>query len=276
MPRIAALDGTGLYVKEWGPSEGAPVVLMHGWPLSSDTWDDLALTLSEAGRRVVAYDRRGFGRSDQPPGGYDYDGFSDDLARVLAATKALEDVTLAGFSMGGGEVARYMSRHGGAGVSKAILIGSVVPGLLKTADRPEGVPKEVFEGMIAGIKADRPKFFAEFAKAFYGFGPKNPAVSEEILRWTFNLAMQAGLKGTVDCVKAFGETDFRPDLPAFKVPTLIIHGDDDQIVPIDVSARAAAKGIKGSKLVEIKGGPHGLLASHKAEVAKAVLDFLKS
>ncbi len=272
MARVKARDGTKLYVKTWG--EGRPVVLIHGWPLSSDTWDELALTLAEEGHRVVAYDRRGFGRSDQPWSGHDYDTFSDDLAAVLEATDSGKHATLVGFSMGGGEVARYMSRHKGAGVDKAVLIGSVVPGLLKTADRPEGVPREVFEGMISGIRADRPKFFAGFAKAFYGFG--KTSVSEEVLNWTFDMAMQAGLRGTVECVKAFGTTDFRPDLPAFKVPTLVIHGDDDQIVPIDVSARAAAKGIKGARLHEIKGGPHGLLASHKDEIAQTLSAFLKA
>lgn len=272
MSRVKTKDGTKLFVKTWG--EGRPVLLMHGWPLSSATWDDLALTLAEAGYRAIAYDRRGFGRSDQPWSGYDYDGFADDLAEVVAATGA-KDATLVGFSMGGGEVARYMSRHKGKGVAQAVLIGSVVPGLLKRKDHPEGVPQDLFDGMIAVIRENRPKFFAEFSKNFYGFG-KNPAVTQEILDWTLDLALQAGLRGTVECVKAFGTTDFRPDLPAFTKPTLIIHGDDDQIVPIEITARAAAKAIKGAKLHEVKGGPHGLLASHKDEVAKTLLAFLKA
>lgn len=273
MSRVKTRDGTELFVKIWG--EGRPVVLIHGWPLSSATWDDLALDLAEAGHQAIAYDRRGFGRSDQPWSGYDYDTFADDLAEVIAATGA-KDATLVGFSMGGGEVARYLSRYQGKDVAQAVLIGSVVPGLLKREDHPEGVPQEVFDGMIAGIRENRPKFFAEFSKNFYGYGKKNPAVTSEILDWTLDLALQAGLRGTVECVKAFGTTDFRPDLPAFDKPTLVIHGDDDQIVPIAITARAVAKAVKGAQLHEIKGGPHGLLASHKAEVSKALSAFLKA
>ena len=198
MPYIKTRDGTDLYVKDWG--EGRPVVLIHGWPLSADSWDAQALALADAGFRAIAYDRRGFGRSGQPWTGYDYDTLSDDLADVLAATVATEDATIVGFSMGGGEVARYMGRHDGKGVIAAGLIGSVVPYLSKADDNPNGAPPEVFEGMLAGIAADRPGFFAGFLKTFFGIGGAGPQVGPETVQWAWNIAMQAGLRGTLECV----------------------------------------------------------------------------
>ncbi len=273
MTFVKAKDETKLYVKDWG--QGRPVILLHGWPLSADSFDDLSMAIANTGLRAIAYDRRGFGRSDQPWNGYDYDTLADDLAAVIEQTGA-QDATLAGFSMGGGEVARYMSRHGGKNIKQAILISSVVPYLLKTDDNPKGVDQSVFNSMAQGIKEDRAKFWSSFFKDFYGAGMLSHSVSDEVLEWSRDLAMQASLKATLDCASAFAATDFRGDLAAFKVPTLIIHGTKDKTVPIDVSARAAAAGITGSSLLEYDGGPHGLLATHKQRIQDDVLNFLKT
>jgi pimeloyl-ACP methyl ester carboxylesterase len=275
MPYIEAQDGTELYVKDWGDEDGRPVILIHGWPLSADSWDDVALALAEAGYRVIAYDRRGFGRSDQPWEGYDYDTFADDLRDVIDSAEIESGAALVGFSMGGGEVARYMSRHGGQGVSQAALIGSVVPYLLKGDDNPKGAPAEVFGQIKAGTRQDRPDFFRGFFKDFYGVGVISHRVSQGVLDWSWRLAMQAGLKGTLACVDAFGMTDFRPDLPHFKVPTLIIHGTKDATVPIEASARAAHAGIAGSRLLEYEGSPHGLFATDKDRLIRDLLAFLR-
>lgn len=271
MTHITTRDAVKLYVKDWG--EGPAVVLMHGWPLSSDTFDDMSSAIANSGRRAIAYDRRGFGRSQQPWGGYDYNTLSDDLAAVIQETGA-EDVTLVGFSMGGGEVARYMSRHGGAKVSKAVLIASVVPYMLQTSDNPNGVPQAIFDSMTLGMREDRAKFWSSFFKDFYGVGMLSQPVSDEVLDWSCALAMQASLKATLDCANSFATTDFRPDLKAFTVPTLIIHGTGDKTVPIDATARPAAAGIAGSSLLEYDGAPHGLLASHKTQVITDVLQFI--
>ena len=272
MPYIKAADGTDLYVKDWG--SGRPVILLHGWPLNADSWDDQAYALAEAGHRVIAYDRRGFGRSGQPFAGYDYDTLADDLATVIEATGAT-DAALVGFSMGGGEVARYMSRHGGKGVVQAGLIASVVPYVLQDDSNPHGVPGEGLDQIKAGLLKDRPHFLAGFAQDFYGVGWISSPVTQEVLDWTLMMAMQAGLKGTVACVDAFGRTDFRPDLPAFGVPTLIVHGTADKTVPIDATARAAARGISQATLVEYDGSPHGLLATDKDRISAELLDFLR-
>jgi pimeloyl-ACP methyl ester carboxylesterase len=269
MPMIETDDGTALYLKEWG--DGPAVVLIHGWPLSADSWDDQALAIAEHGYRVIAYDRRGFGRSDQPWDGYDYDTLADDLAAVIEACDA-ENPALIGFSMGGGEVARYVSRHGG--VRKAALVASVVPFLLQTGDHPEGAPQAVFDGIKAGIKADRAQFLKGFLKDFYGVGLLSAPVSDEQVEWSLQVALQAGLKGTLDCVDAFSATDFRPDLASFTMPTLIIHGTQDKTVPIDITARAAAKAIPHARLIEYDGAPHGLLATHKDAVTKDLIAFL--
>ncbi len=272
MPTVTTPDQTRLHVKDWG--QGRPVVMMHGWPLSADTFDDLSIALAEAGLRAISYDRRGFGRSDQPWTGYDYDTLADDLAAVLEQCDA-EDVTLLGFSMGGGEVARYLSRHGGRNVRQAILVSSVVPYLPKTDDNPDGVPTSTFDEMTRGMKEDRAKFWSSFFKDFYGIGLMSQPVSDEVLAWSADLAMRAGLRPTLACAQAFATTDFRPDLPHFKVPTLIIHGTADKTVPIDTSARAAARAIAGSTLVEYDGGPHGLFASHKERLIRDVLAFVR-
>ncbi|MDB5931040.1 MAG: alpha/beta hydrolase fold protein [Polaromonas sp.] len=273
MNYVTTADSTQLYFKDWG--SGQPVILLHGWPLSADSWDDQAMAIADAGYRVIAYDRRGFGRSSQPWSGYDYDTLADDLAAVIEQTGA-QDAVLAGFSMGGGEVARYMSRHGGKGVSKAALIASVVPFMLKTADNPDGTEQAVFEKMTKGMKEDRAKFFAGFFEDFYGVGMISSPVSDELAQSSWNVAMQASLKATLACAGAFATTDFRPDLAAFKVPTLIIHGTADKTVPIDASARAAAKAIPQAKLIEYDGAPHGLQATHKDQLTQDLLDFLKA
>ena len=270
MPMIETDDGTALYLKEWG--DGPAVVLIHGWPLSADSWDDQALALADYGYRVISYDRRGFGRSDQPWDGYDYDTLADDLAAVIEACD-VETPALVGFSMGGGEIARYLSRHGG-GVRKAALISAVVPFMLQTSDNPGGVPQSVFDGIKEGLNKDRAHFLKGFFKDFYGVGMLSQPVSDELLDSSLQVALQAGLKGTLDCVDAFSGTDFRGDMAAFTMPTLIIHGTADKTVPIDVSARLAAKAIPHAKLIEYDGAAHGLLATHKDAVTKDLIAFL--
>jgi len=272
MPMIKTRDGTLLRTKIWGT--GRPVILLHGWPLSSDTWDDHAMAIAENGMQAIAYDRRGFGRSDQPWLGYDYDSLADDLADVIKETGA-NDATLVGFSMGGGEVARYMSRHRGEHVKQIALIASVVPYMPQTEDNPNGTPKSVFADMAEQMQADRAKFFGSFFDTFYGVGILSQPVSDEVLQWSFNLAMMAGLKPTLACAQAFSSTDFRPDLGSIRVPTLIIHGTSDQTVPIDASARAAAAAIPTSRLLEYSGAPHGLLVTHKEKVTADLLHFLR-
>ncbi len=273
MPYITTRDGTDIYVKEWG--SGRPVILLHGWPLNADSWDAQAMALAEAGFRAIAYDRRGFGRSDQPWTGYDYDTLSDDLADVMEETGVTGDATIVGFSMGGGEVARYMSRHGGKGVIAAGLVSSVVPFMLKTDDNPEGTPQSTFDQIADGIREDRPKFFRNtFTPQFYGVGYISSPVSDDILDWSTALAMQAGLKPTLACAEAFGHTDFRPDLAAFQVPTLIVHGTSDKTVPIDAAGRAAAAAIANSQLVEYDGAPHGLNVTHSQRLTDDLLTFL--
>lgn len=272
MPFLKTRDGTELYVKDWG--QGRPVILLHGWPLNADMWDATAMALAEAGFRAIAYDRRGFGRSGQPWSGYNYDTLADDLADVMAAAGA-ENATLIGFSMGGGEVARYMSRHEGKNVAAAALVSSVVPYMLRTGDNPDGVPADTFEQMKDGIREDRNRFFRHtFAPGFYGVGWVTSPVSNDLLDWATRTATMASLKATLDCVDAFGTTDFRPDLPAFRVPTLIVHGTADKTVPIDPSARAAHRGIPGSQLVEYDGEPHGLTDTAGERFRRDLLTFL--
>ncbi len=271
MNYVATKDKTKIYVKDWGT--GTPVILIHGWPLSSDSWDDQAMAIANAGHRAIAYDRRGFGRSSQPWSGYDYDTLSDDLAAVIEQTGA-HDAVLVGFSMGGGEVARYMSRHGGKSVSKAVLVSSVLPYRLKTRDNPIGTEQAAFDKTALAINEDRAKFLAGFFKDFFGVGMISQLVSDELLEWARSVAMQAGLKATLECVKSFSSTDFRGDLAAFKVPTLIIHGTEDKTVPIDASARVAVKGIAQCELIEYDGAPHGLFATHKERLTKDLLDFI--
>lgn len=271
MNYVTTNDKTKLYFKSWGT--GRPVVLLHGWPLSSDSWDDQAMALAKAGYRAIAYDRRGFGRSSQPWSGYDYDTLADDLATVIEQTEA-KDATVVGFSMGGGEVARYMSRHGGKAVVQSALISSVVPFMLKTDSNPLGTEQSVFDEMAMGMSVDRTKFFGEFFKDFFGNGLPALSVSHELLEWARDVSMQASLPATLECAKAFTSTDFREDLSAFNVPTLIIHGTLDKIVPIDPAGRAAARGIAQSALIEYEGAPHGLFATHKLRLTQDLLTFL--
>ncbi len=268
MTYIKTRDEQKLYIKDWGT--GRPVILMHGWPLSADSWDEGAMAIADAGFRAIAYDRRGFGRSSQPFNGYDYDTLADDLADVIQETGA-KDATLLGFSMGGGEVARYMSRHGGKSVTQAGLIASVVPYLQKTADNPNGVDPAVFAKMTAAMKEDRAHFFGGFFKDFFG-----GKASDEVLEWARKQALEASFKATLACANAFATTDFRPDLASFSVPTLIIHGTADKTVPIDPTGRAAANGIKGAKLIEYEGAPHGLFVTDKERLTADLIAFLES
>ena len=271
MALFTTRDGTDLYYNDWG--QGAPIVLIHGWPLDADMWSAQALALAEKGHRVVAYDRRGFGRSSQPWHGFDYDTLADDLAQLIDHLD-LEQVTLAGFSMGGGEVARYLGRHGGARVARAVLIGAVTPFLLKTETNPTGVDQSVFDGMIAGLRADRAHFLADFAPSFYGNTMLKKRVSSEVLDWTFAMAMLASPRATIACVPAFSATDFRPDMAAFTMPTLIIHGTADQTVPIDAAGRVAARMIPHAKLIEYDDEPHGIPATAADRLTADLLAFM--
>ena len=273
MSYITTQDHTKLFYKDWG--SGKPVIFLHGWPLSSDSWDDHAMAVADAGFRSIAYDRRGFGRSTHPWNGYDYNTLADDLAAVIEQTGASE-VTLVGFSMGGGEIARYMDRHQGKGISKAVLVSSVVPFMLKTEDNPTGTDQTVFDEMTINMIEDRAAFFTDFFKKFYGVNMLNHPASQEILEWSRSTAMLANLKGTLACAGAFSSTDFRPDLSAFNVPTLIIHGTDDETVPIDASGRAAAAAIPNSQLIEYEGAPHGLLVTEKQRFTNDLLNFLQN
>lgn len=272
MHHVTTADKTTLYIKDWG--EGRPVILLAGWPLTADSWDDQAMVIAGSGYRVIAYDRRGFGRSSQPWGGYDYDTLADDLATVIQQT-GVEDVTLMGFSMGGGEVARYMSRHGGKSVVKTALISSVVPYMLKSTDNPEGTEQAVLDGMAQQMRTDRAHFFRGFFKDFFGVNMLAHPVSDELITWACNQAMQSSLRATLECAKSFATTDFRTDLAAFGVPTLIIHGTADKTVPIDASARAAHAGIAQSTLIEYDGSPHGLFATDKQRLSEDLLAFIR-
>jgi non-heme chloroperoxidase len=271
MSVVNAADGSEIFYKDWG--KGPPVVFIHGWPLSADMWEYQVGKIASRGFRCIAYDRRGFGRSGQPWTGYDYDTLSDDLASLIKALD-LTDATLVGFSMGGGEVARYMSRHGGKRVGKCVLVSAVTPFLLKTGDNPDGVDVGVFGEMIAALERDRPAFLAGFGKKFFGAGVLNLSISNELLDWALTIALQASPAASIACVKAFAQTDFRPDMNAFKVPTLIIHGDADQTVPIEASARRTVKLIEGARLIEYAGAAHGLFYSEKDRLNGDLMAFM--
>ena len=271
MPYIDAADGTKLYYKDWG--EGAPVVLVHGWPLSADMWESQAPFLANNGLRVIAYDRRGFGRSDQTFDGYDYDTFADDLAAIFDKLD-LKEATLVGFSMGGGEVARYLGRHGSARVARAALISSVTPFMLQTDDNPDGVPLTVFDDMHVGIRNDRAQFFIDFAPSFYGNGLMEKKASQGVLDWFFNIAMLASPKATLDCVRAFSETDFREDLKGLTIPLLVIHGTADKTVPIDHSARRIKALVPTAEVKEYDGEAHGLTTTASDRVNHDLVNFI--
>ena len=267
------IDQTKLFYKDIG--EGSPVILIHGWPLSADMWEEQSMALSEAGFRVISYDRRGFGRSEQPAQGYNYDTFASDLNDLIAHLE-LEKVSLVGFSMGGGEVARYLSRYGSDKVSCASLVASVTPYLKKASDNPEGVPEEKIQEIEAGIRKDRFAFFHGFFKDFFGVNLVKHPVSAATLAWAEMVASQASLKATIECVNAFGRTDFRPDMKAFTIPTLIIHGTSDQTVPLSTSGAQAAKMIPSATYKPYEGAPHGLNLTHKEELNQDLLEFLKA
>lgn len=273
MTVIQTQDNNQIYLKDWG--QGSLVVLIHGWPLSADSWDDVGMELADAGHRVIAYDRRGFGRSSQPWDGYDYDTLADDLAAVLKYA-AVDKAAIVGFSMGGGEVARYMSRHDGKGVSKAVLISSILPFRLQTDDNPAGTPQARFDKTATGIRTDRASFFAGFFKDFFGVTDSSQPVSTELLEWARGIALQASVKATLSCLTSFSSTDFRKDLDSFKVPTLFIHGTEDLTVPIESSSRLAAAAIPQSTLLEYQGAPHGLFATEKERLVRDLLHFLRN
>lgn len=271
MAFVRTADGTNLFYKDWG--SGRPVVFVHGWPLQADMWDYQMMPMVQHGLRAIAYDRRGFGRSDQPGGAYDYDVLADDLHAVLESLD-LSDVTLVGFSMGGGEVARYMSRHGSRRIARCVLVSAVTPFLLKTADNPEGVDKTVFDQMVQKLLTDRPHFLASFGKMFYGVGLITSPVSTEILNWSAGMALQGSALATVACVRLFSETDFRADLRVFDRPTLVIHGLSDTTVPIEASGRRTATMIPGARLIEYEGAPHGLFYTERERLNGDLLSFL--
>jgi len=273
MSTIRTKDGTEIYYKDWG--KGPVVTFSHGWPLSSDAWDGQMLFLAQKGFRVVAHDRRGHGRSSQASSGNDMDGYADDLAAVIEALD-LKDATLVGHSTGGGEVARYIGRHGTKRVGKAVLVAAVPPIMLKSATNPEGLPMEVFDKLRDGLARDRSQFYKDFAKPFYGANKPGAEVSQGTLDQFWLWSMQAGLKNAYESIKAFSETDFTEDLKKIDVPTLVMHGGDDQIVPVKDSARKSARLIKGAKEIYYPGAPHGLTATHQDQVNADLLAFLRS
>jgi non-heme chloroperoxidase len=273
MSSITTKDGTQIYYKDWG--EGPVVTFSHGWPLSSDAWDGQMLFLAQQGFRVVAHDRRGHGRSSQASSGNDMDGYADDLAAVIEALD-LKDATLVGHSTGGGEVARYIGRHGTKRVAKAVLVAAVPPIMVKSATNPEGLPMEVFDKLRDGIRQDRSQFYKDLAKPFYGANRPGAEVSQGTLDQFWLWSMQAGLKNAYESIKAFSETDFTEDLKKIDVPTLVMHGEDDQIVPVKDSAKKSARLIRGAKDIYYPGAPHGLTATHQDQVNADLLAFLRS
>ncbi|KRG88292.1 chloroperoxidase [Stenotrophomonas daejeonensis] len=272
---ITTADGVQLYYKDWGPKDGPVVTFSHGWPLSSDSWESQMIFLAGQGYRVVAHDRRGHGRSSQPWDGNDMDHYADDLAAVIQAL-GLDDVTLVGFSTGGGEVARYIGRHGTGRVKKAVLVSAVPPLMLRTADNPGGLPIDVFDGIRKASLENRSQLYLDLASGpFYGFNRPGAEVSQGLIDSWWAQGMQGGHKNTYDSIAAFSATDFRDDLKKFDVPTLVIHGDDDQIVPIDSSGRASAALVDGAELLVYPGAPHGLTDTHKDRVNRDLLAFLR-
>ncbi len=271
---ITTRDGVELYYKDWG--HGQPVVFSHGWPLNSDSWESQMFHLANNGFRVIAHDRRGHGRSSQPWDGNDMDHYADDLAQLIEALN-LKNVILIGFSTGGGEVARYVGRHGTGRIAKLGLVSAVTPLMLKTDDNPDGLPIAVFDGIRAGSEANRAQLYLDIASGpFYGYNRPGAKPSQGIINAWWAQGMMGGHKNTYDSIKAFSETDFRKDLKKFDKPTLIIHGDDDQIVPIGAAGKAAAAIVTHAKLLVYPGAPHGLTDTHKAKVNADLLEFAKS
>lgn len=271
--RLTLRDGTSLYYKDWGA--GPPVLFSHGYPLSSDAWEDQMFFLQKQGYRVIAHDRRGFGRSSQPSGGYDYDTFADDLAELIEALD-LRDLTLIGHSMGGGEVARYVARHGESRLAKVAFVSAVTPFLLQTADNPHGAPKALFDGFRSSVEADRSQWNLDVSMPYYSFNRPGAYVSEGLRQNYWRQGQATGFLAAYHALGAFSETDFRGDLRKVTVPALVVHGDDDQIVPISISAELTARLVPHAKLIVYEGGSHGLLHVDKARLNTDLLAFLKS
>jgi non-heme chloroperoxidase len=270
---ITTKDGTQIYYKDWG--RGPAVAFSHGWPLNADAWDGQMHFLAQHGFRVIAHDRRGHGRSEQACSNNDMNGYADDLAAVIE-TLELKHVSLIGHSTGGGEVVRYIARHGTKRVASVVLIGAVPPTLLKTAANPEGLPIELFDGLRAALSKDRAQFYKDFAIPFYGMNREGAKVSQGVLDQFWLWSMQSGLRNAYECIKAFSETDFTEDLKKIDVPTLLLHGEDDQIVPVNLTAKRSAQLIKGARDVYYPGAPHGLTATHQDQVNADLLAFLRN
>lgn len=273
MDRITTKDGTQIYFKDWGT--GKPVVFSHGWPLSADAWDAQMLFLGQHGYRVIAHDRRGHGRSGQSWGGNNLDTYADDLAEVIEALD-LKDITLIGHSTGGGEVTRYVGRHGNKRLAKLVLIGAIPPVMLKSDKNPGGLPISVFDDLRAGVVADRSQLMKDLSLPFYGYNKPDAKVSQGVRDFFWLQSMQASVVGTYDCIKAFSETDLTEDLKKIEVPTLILHGDQDQIVPYADSALLSSKIVKNATLKVYLGAPHGMSVTHADEVNADLLAFLQS
>lgn len=272
MSTLVTRDGAALYYKDWG--HGQPVLFSHGWPLDADMWDSQMEFLASRGYRAIAFDRRGFGRSSQPWDGYDYDTLADDIAQLVDHLD-LQQVTLVGFSMGGGDVARYVARLGGERVAGLVLLGSVTPMLGQADDHPEGVANAVFEDIKAGVRADRAQFISDFATQFYGLN-KGQHVSDGVKAQTLNMALRGSIHATLACVTAFAQTDFRQDLAQIEVPTLVIHGDADQVVPFETTGQQAAEQIRGAQLKVYPGAPHGFAVTHAQQLNEDLLAFLSN
>jgi len=270
---VTTHDGTRIHVTDWG--HGAPVVFSHGWPLSGDAWEDQMMFLADHGYRVIAHDRRGHGRSDKAWHGNDMNTYADDLGAVLEALD-IGGATLVGHSTGGGEVARYIGRHGTGRVARAVLVGAVTPQMVVSPANPDGVPLSVFDGIREGVRLDRAQYFLDLAVPFYGFNREGGKASQGLVQNFMNLGMQCSLKSAYACVKQFSETDFTDDLRKMTVPTLVIHGDDDQIVPIASTGRRAVELLPQGRLSVFEGAPHGLPSTHKDKLNAELLAFLRS
>ncbi|HZU84233.1 MAG TPA: alpha/beta hydrolase [Polyangiaceae bacterium] len=272
MSAITTRDGTSIFFKDWG--KGQPVVFSHGWPLDADAWDEQLVHVASNGYRAIAHDRRGHGRSSQTWDGNDMDTYADDLAALLDKLE-LRDVILVGHSTGGGEVTRYIGRHGTKRVSKAVLVGAIPPLLLKTESNPGGLPRSLFDELRAAVANDRSQFYRDFSAPFYGANRQGSKVSQGLRDQFWLQSMQASLKAAYDCIRAFSETDLTQDLKRIDVPTLIVHGDDDQVVPIDASARLSSTLVKNATLKVYPGAPHGLTATHRSQFNGDLLAFVR-